>query len=338
MKRALITGITGQTGSYLAELLLKKGYEVHGLVRRSSTFNTERIDHIYKDPHDPEARLFLHYGDMQDASGLERVIQEVRPLEVYNLAAQSHVRVSFDQPIYTADVIGTGTLRLLEATRRLQESSHGHGVKFYQASSSEMFGSSPPPQGLDTPFHPRSSYGVAKVAAFHHSVNYREAYGMFVSNGILHNHESYRRGETFVTRKITRAAGRIRYGLQKKLYLGNVKARRDWGHAMDYARAIWMMLQYENPRDWVVATGKSHSVFEFAQAAFGKIGLIAENHIEHDPRYLRPSEVEHLCGDAGDTRRLLGWEPVITFDELVSEMVEHDLDLARWERKKHDEV
>lgn len=336
VKRALITGITGQTGSYLAELLIEKGYEVHGIVRRSSTFSTERIDHLYKDPHDPEARLFLHYGDLTDASCLERVVQEVRPNEIYNLGAQSHVRVSFDAPIYTAEVVAVGTLKLLEAARRFRDSAQGHDVRFYQASSSEMFGSSPPPQGIHTPFRPRSPYGVAKVAAFHYAVNYREAYDMFVCNGILHNHESPRRGETFVTRKITRAVGRIRYGLQDKLYLGNLDARRDWGHARDYAEAIWLMLQRERPWDFVVATGVSHSVAEFAQLAFDHAQLAAYSFIDHDPKYLRPSEVDALEGNIDETVQVLGWYPRTTFEELVVEMVDHDLELARWERKKHD--
>lgn len=336
MKRALITGITGQTGSYLAELLIEKGYEVHGLVRRSSTFSTERIEHLYRDPHDPEAKLFLHYGDLTDASGLERVVQEVCPDEVYNLGAQSHVRVSFDAPIYTAEVVAIGTLKLLEATRRLNK--NGHDARFYQASSSEMFGNSPPPQGIDTPFHPRSPYAVSKVAAYHYAVNYREAYGMFVSCGILHNHESPRRGETFVTRKITRAVGRIKHGLQEKLYLGNLDAKRDWGHARDYVEAIWMMLQQDNPRDFVVATGVSHSVREFAALAFDHAGLDSELFIKHDPKYLRPSEVDALEGDIEETTEVLGWWPRTTFEELVSEMVEHDLELARWERKKKDDA
>lgn len=338
VKRALITGITGQTGSYLAELLIEKGYEVHGLVRRSSTFSTERIDHLYKDPHDPEARLFLHYGDLTDASGLERLVQEVRPDEIYNLGAQSHVRVSFEAPIYTAEVVAVGTLKLLESARRFRDNGHGHDVRFYQASSSEMFGSSPPPQGIDTPFHPRSPYGVGKVSAFHYTVNYREAYGLFAVNGILHNHESCRRGETFVTRKITRAVGRIKHGLQDKLYLGNLDARRDWGHARDYAEAIWMILQHVSPRDFVIATGTSHSVREFADLAFDRVGLRAEDYIEHDPQYLRPSEVESLEGDITETTELLGWKPRTSFEELIVEMVDHDMELARWERKKRDDT
>jgi GDPmannose 4,6-dehydratase len=335
VKRALVTGITGQTGSYLAELLLEKGYEVHGIVRRSSSFNTERIDHIYKDPHDPEARLFLHYGDLLDASSLEEIVKAVLPHEIYNLGAQSHVRVSFDQPVYTANTVALGTLRLLEAARGL---TSRRSVKFYQASSSEMFGASPAPQTVESAFRPRSPYGVGKVAAFHAAVNYREAYGMFVTNGILFNHESPRRGETFVTRKITRAVGRIRHGLQTALYLGNLDARRDWGHAKDYVRAIWMMMQHHEPRDWVVGTGKDRSVREFAEHAFGHAGFVAQEHIEHDPRYLRPTEVDELRADIVVTRDALGWEPSISFEAMIHEMVEHDMELARWERKKRDDA
>jgi GDPmannose 4,6-dehydratase len=337
--RALITGITGQTGSYLTEILLGHGYEVHGLIRRSSSFHTDRIDHLYRDPHDPKTKLFLHYGDLTDASCLEKLVARIVPDEIYNLAAQSHVRVSFDSPIYTGEVVSIGALKLLEATRRLRDS--GHDVRIYQASSSEMFGASPPPQGLDTPFWPRSPYAVGKVAAFHYTVNYREAYGLFAVNGILFNHESPRRGETFVTRKITRAVGRIWYGLQDRLYLGNLDAYRDWGHARDYARAIWLMLKQDIPRDLIVATGTAHSVRDFAVAAFDHAGLKAYNFIDHDPKYLRPTEVENLEARASDlehTRRVIGWEPETSFDELVAEMVEHDLDLAKWEKRHRDEA
>lgn len=334
-RRALVTGITGQDGSYLAELLLEKGYEVHGLIRRASNFNTARIDHLYRDPHDPGARLFLHYGDLADASGLGRLVEKVRPHEVYNLGAQSHVRVSFDQPEYTADVVALGTLRLLETLRDFSERT-GQQVRFYQASSSEMFGAAAPPQSLATPFYPRSPYAVAKVAAFWHTVNYREAYGLFACNGVLFNHESPRRGETFVTRKITRAAGRIKLGLQEKVLLGNLEARRDWGHARDFVEAMWLMLQQDEPRDFVVATGETHSVRDFAERAFALLGLSSQEHIEFDPRYLRPTEVDVLLGDASQTRELLGWQPRTSFDDLVREMVEADLELARREKTLHD--
>ncbi|MCX7804238.1 MAG: GDP-mannose 4,6-dehydratase [Planctomycetota bacterium] len=330
MRRALITGITGQDGSYLAELLLGRGYEVHGVIRRASTFNTARIDRLYRDPHDREARLFLHYGDLSDGTCLRKVLRKARPDEVYNLAAQSHVKVSFEQPEYTADIVATGTLRLLEALRDYIEAT-GAEVRFYQAGSSEMFGSSPPPQREDTPFRPRSPYAVAKVAAFWHTVNYREAYGMFAVNGILFNHESPRRGETFVTRKITRAAGRIKMGLQEKVFLGNLDARRDWGFAGDYVEAMWLMLQRDAPDDYVIATGESHSVREFAEAAFGLLGLNWEKHVEVDPRYFRPAEPEHLRGDASRAARELGWRPKVRFPDLVRMMVEHDLELARRE-------
>ncbi len=331
MRRAFVTGITGQDGSYLAEFLLEKGYEVHGIIRRSSFFNTERIDHLYRDPHDPGARLFLHYGDLTDGTGLRRILEQVEPDEVYNLAAQSHVRVSFDQPEYTADTVAMGTLRLLEALRDYVRRT-GREVRFYQAGSSEMFGASPPPQNEDTPFRPRSPYAVAKVAAHHFCVNYREAYGLFICNGILFNHESPRRGETFVTRKITRAAARIKLGLQDRLYLGNLDARRDWGFAGDYVEAMWLMLQQPEPDDYVVATGESHSVREFLELAFGMLELDWRDYVSIDPRYFRPTEVEHLCGDARKAREKLGWRPRVGIEELVRMMVEHDLELARQER------
>ncbi|AIZ44034.1 GDP-D-mannose dehydratase [Deinococcus radiopugnans] len=331
MKKALITGITGQDGSYLSELLLDKGYEVHGVIRRASTFNTERIDHLYHDPHDPDARLFLHYGDLADASGIRALLEKVQPDEVYNLGAQSHVKVSYDQAEYTADVTGLGTLRLLEAIRDVGGRT-GNPMRFYQASSSEMFGAAPPPQGLHTPFHPRSPYAVAKVYAYWQTVNHREAYDLYACNGILFNHESPRRGETFVTRKITRAVGRIKMGLQKKLYLGNLDAKRDWGHARDYVEAMWMMLQQDAPRDYCIATGEAYSVREFAERAFALAGLNHEDYVEIDPRYFRPAEVDYLLGDAAETREKLGWTPKTTFEELVREMVEHDLELARQER------
>lgn len=331
MKKALITGITGQDGSYLTELLLDKGYEVHGVIRRASTFNTERIDHLYHDPHDPAARLFLHYGDLADASGVRALLEKVQPDEVYNLGAQSHVKVSYDQAEYTADVTGLGALRLLEAIRDVGGRT-GNPMRFYQASSSEMFGAAPPPQGLHTPFHPRSPYAVAKVYAYWQTVNHREAYDLYACNGILFNHESPRRGETFVTRKITRAVGRIKMGLQKKLYLGNLDAKRDWGHARDYVEAMWMMLQQDEARDYCIATGEAYSVREFAERAFGLAGLNHEDYVEIDPRYFRPAEVDYLLGDATETREKLGWTPKTTFEELVREMVEHDLELARQER------
>jgi len=331
MKRALITGITGQDGSYLAELLLAKGYEVHGIIRRSSTFNTKRIDPIYKDPHNQGVRLLLHYGDLADGTNLRRVLEAAGPDEVYNLAAQSHVKVSFEEAEYTADIVGTGTLRLLECLRDHIRSSGKH-VRFYQAGSSEMFGASAPPQDENTPFYPRSPYAVAKVAAYYFAKNYREAYGMFIANGILFNHESERRGETFVTRKITRAAARIKLGLQDKLYLGNLDARRDWGHARDYVEAMWLMLQAPQPDDFVVATGEAHSVREFVTAAFGYLGLDWEKYVEVDPRYLRPTEVDYLMGDPQKAFRILGWKPRVSFDELVRVMVDNDLELARQEQ------
>jgi GDPmannose 4,6-dehydratase len=327
-RTAFVTGITGQDGSYLAELLLDKGYEVHGLVRRSSTFGTERIDHLYVDPHAAGARLFLHYGDLADGNTLSRLLHEIKPAEVYNLGAQSHVAVSFQTPIYTADVDALGSLRLLEAIRTLD-----YPVRYYQASSSEMYGKvAEVPQSETTPFHPRSPYGVAKVYAFWQTVNYREAYGLFAANGILFNHESPRRGETFVTRKITRAATRIKLGLQQKLYLGNLDAERDWGFAGDYVRAMWLMLQQDEADDYVVATGERHSVRQFAERTFSLLDLDWERFVEVDPRYLRPAEVELLEGDPSRARTRLGWKPDVGFDQLVEMMVESDLELARQEK------
>jgi len=327
-KRALITGITGQDGSYLTEFLLGKGYEVHGIVRRSSTFGTERINHIYTDPHEPSTRLFLHYGDMTDGNRLAEILAAVRPDEVYNLGAQSHVMVSFVNPVYTADVDALGTLRLLEAIRHLD-----YPVRFYQASSSEIFGLAVEiPQSESTPFHPRSPYGVAKVYGHWQTVNYREAYGLFACSGILFNHESPRRGETFVTRKITRAATRIKLGLQDRVYLGNLDAERDWGFAGDFVEAMWLMLQQEEPDDFVIATGERHSVREFAEAAFDVLDLDWAKHVAVDDRYLRPAEVELLQGDASKARAVLGWEPGVPFDQLVEMMVEADLELAKQER------
>lgn len=335
MKRALITGVTGQDGSYLAKLLLSKGYLVHGIIRRSSTFNTDRIDEIYQDPHEFGSRLFLHYGDLTDGTGLRRILEKTSPSEVYNLGAQSHVRVSFDQPEYTADAVATGTLRLLDAVRDYCVGS-GNDVRFYQAGSSEMFGSVSPPQGENTPFYPRSPYAASKVAAHWYAVNYREAYKLFICNGILFNHESPERGETFVTRKITRAAGRIKFGLQSKLFLGNLDARRDWGFAGDYVEAMWTMLQQEQPDDYVIATGESHSVREFLDEVFGPIGLDWKQYVETDVRYLRPTEVDFLLGDASKARNKLGWKPKVGFKKLVSMMVDHDLELAKRERLLRD--
>lgn len=332
--RALITGITGQDGSYLAEFLLSKGYEVHGVVRRTSTFNRGRLDHLYRDPQEPNTRLFLHYGDVGDATSLRRILEKIRPDEVYHLAAQSHVRVSFDQPEYTADTVATGTLRLLEAVR--DYSGSGKSVRIYQASSSEMFGSAPPPQDEVTPFHPRSPYAASKVAAYWFAVNYREAYGMYVANGILFNHESPRRGESFVSRKVTRGAARIKLGLQEKVYLGNLEARRDWGFAADYVEAMWLMLQQERADDYVVATGESHTVRELVETAFGYVGVDWKRHVETDPRYLRPSEVDHLRGNARKATEKLGWAPRVTFSELVRMMVDHDLKLGHQERTLRD--
>jgi GDPmannose 4,6-dehydratase len=333
MKRALITGITGQDGSYLAELLVGKGYEVWGVIRRSSSFHTRRIDHLYRDPHEAGVRLKLVYGDLLDGSSLASILHEVRPDEVYNLGAQSHVRVSFDQPVYTADADAVGTLRLLEAVRALDEEER---PKFYQASSSEMFGASPPPQSETTPFRPRSPYACAKVFAHHQAVNYREAYGMFVCCGILFNHESPRRGETFVTRKITRAATRIKLGLHEKLYLGNLDAKRDWGYAPDYVRAMWMMLQADSPDDYVIATGEMHSVRDFVEAVFAELQLDRRDRVEIDPRYLRPTEVDALQGDASKARQELGWQPSVGFEEIVRIMVEADMKFAGKEKILHD--
>jgi len=330
MKTALITGITGQDGSYLAELLLEKGYMVHGVIRRASSFNTERIDHLYQDRHEEDVRLVLHYGELTDATVLRRIIDKTRPDEIYHLAAQSHVRVSFDEPIYTADVDALGTLRLLDAVRDVAE--QGHEVRIYNAGTSEMFGSSPPPQSETTPFHPRSPYAVSKLAAHWYAVNYREAYGLHVVNGILFNHESPRRGETFVTRKITRAVGRMKVGLQKKMFLGNIEARRDWGFAGDYVEGMWRMLQHHEPTDFVLATGRSHSIRDFLDAAFGCVDMDWEEFVDFDERYLRPSEVDHLEGDASKAREALGWAPTVSFEELVEMMVQADLELARQER------
>lgn len=320
MKRALITGITGQDGSYLAEQLLGRGYEVHGIVRRSSSFNRERIDPIYDEGYAEDGRFVLHYGDLTDSSRLVRLVYEIQPDEIYNLGAQSHVRVSFDIPEHTSDVTGLGTVRLLEAIRDV-----GVNPRFYQASSSEMFGSTPPPQSETTPFHPRSPYAVAKVAAFWTTVNYRESYGMHASNGILFNHESERRGETFVTRKITRALAAIHLGMRDKLALGNLDAKRDWGYAPDYTEAMWRMLQHEEPDDYVIATGEMYSVRDFLDAAGSHLALDWEKHIEIDPRYFRPAEVDALCGDASKAREKLGWEPTTSFEELVRIMVDADV-------------
>jgi len=330
-KRALITGVTGQDGSYLTEFLLAKGYEVHGLIRRASLFNTDRIDHLYHDPHLAGDKLTLHYGDLTDGTSLRRVLERVDPDEVYNLGAQSHIKVSFDIPEYTAEVVALGTLRLIEATRDYVMHG-GRPVRYYQAGSSEMFGAAAPPQGETTPFYPRSPYGVAKVAAHWFAVNYREAYGLYICNGILFNHESPRRGETFVTRKVTRAVGRISQGLQDKLYLGNLEARRDWGFAGDYVEAMWLMLQQQRPGDYVIATGEAHSVREFAELAFAEAGLDWQRHVAIDDRYFRPTEVDALLGDAAKARRMLGWQPRVSFSELIRMMVAHDIDLARLER------
>jgi GDPmannose 4,6-dehydratase len=318
--KALLTGISGQDGSYLAELLLDKGYEVHGIVRRSSSFNTHRIDHLYRDPHETGVKLFTHYGDLSDSVSLAKLLYELQPDEIYHLGAQSHVRVSFDIPEYTFDITGGGTLRILEAIRE-----SGVNPRFYQASSSEMFGSAPPPQSEKTPFHPRSPYAVAKVAAFWATVNYREAYGLFATNGILFNHESPRRGETFVTRKVTRAVARIKAGLQDKLFLGNLDARRDWGYAPDYVEAMWLMLEADEPEDFVIATGTTHSVREFVEAAFEHAGLDWEPHVEIDPRYFRPAEVDELLGDASKAAERLGWGARVSFEELVKIMVDADI-------------
>ncbi|NUO53018.1 MAG: GDP-mannose 4,6-dehydratase [Polyangiaceae bacterium] len=328
-KKALVTGITGQDGSYLAELLLEKGYEVHGIVRRSSSFNTERIDHLYVDPHDRNARLFLHYGDLNDASSLQNIVADVQPDEVYNLGAQSHVRVSFDIPEYTAEITALGTVRLLEAIRKL-----GVKCRFYQASSSELYGKVvETPQKETTPFHPRSPYAAAKAYSFYITQNYREGYGLFATNGILFNHESERRGETFVTRKITRAVGRIKHGLQKDLFLGNLDAKRDWGHAKDYVEAMWLMLQHKVADDFVIGTGQTYSVKTFAEKAFAHVGLDQKDFVKIDPRYFRPAEVDLLLADPTKAKTELGWQPKIGFDELVKRMVESDLELAAREKR-----
>src|SRR5690554_15799 len=331
MKVALITGITGQDGSYLAELLLSKGYEVHGVIRRASQFNTDRIDHLYVDPHEPSANLFLHYGDLLDGAGLRRIIAETNPDEIYHLGAQSHVKVSFEQPSYTANTDAVGTLRLLEALRD-QCNGTGKSVRFYNAGSSEMFGKSTPPQNEATPFYPRSPYAVSKVAAHWYAVNYREAYGLFIANGILFNHESPRRGETFLTRKVTRAVGRIAMGLQDKLYLGNLDAKRDWGYAGDYVKAMWLMLQQDAPRDYVIATGETHSVEELVEAAFSYLDLDWRDFVVQDPRFMRPAEVDLLIGDPTRARERLGWEPEVGFEELIRMMVDADLERLRRER------
>jgi GDPmannose 4,6-dehydratase len=331
MKRALITGITGQDGSFLTELLLEKGYEVYGIIRRSSSFNTSRLDHLYQDPHEEGTRLRLVYGDLNDSSSLNTLIRQVRPDEIYNLGAQSHVRVSFDVPEYTGEVTGLGTVRLLEAIREA-----GISPKFYQASSSELYGKVvETPQTEATPFYPRSPYACAKAYAYWITVNYRESYGMFACNGILFNHESERRGETFVSRKITRAATRIKLGLQQKLYLGNLDARRDWGYARDYVEAMWLMMQAEEADDYVIATGQTHSVREFLDETFGLLGLDWEEHVEIDPRYFRPAEVDLLLGDPAKAKTILGWEPKVSFKELIKIMVDSDMRLAERERRTH---
>jgi GDPmannose 4,6-dehydratase len=331
VKRALITGVTGQDGSYLAQFLLNKGYDVHGIVRRASLFNTDRIEHLDHEPNIGDGKLTLHYGDLNDGSSLRQILERVAPGEIYNLGAQSHVMVSFEVPEYTADVTALGTLRLLDAVRD-HVRHHGKPVCFYQAGSSEMFGAAPPPQSERTPFYPRSPYAVSKVAAHWYAVNYREAYNLFICNGILFNHESPRRGETFVTRKITRAVGRIKEGLQNKLFLGNLEARRDWGFAGDYVEAMWLMLQQDKPDDYVVATGESHSVRDFVELAFAEVGLDWTHYVEIDPRHLRPTEVDAMHGEAAKARQQLGWAPRVGFKELVKMMVAHDLDLARRER------
>ena len=330
-KSALITGITGQDGSYLSELLLSKGYTVHGIVRRSSSFNTARIDHLYEDPHESGRRLILHYADLSDSTGLRRVVEAARPDEIYNLGAQSHVKVSFENPEYTADADAVGTLRLLDCMRDHVEHTKRE-VRFYQAGSSEMFGAAKPPQNESTAFYPRSPYAVSKVAAHWYALNYREAYNLFITNGILFNHESPRRGETFVTRKITRAVGRIKVGLQQKLFLGNLDARRDWGFAGDYVDAMWRMLQHTEPNDFVVATGEAYSVREFLEAAFSAVDLDWQKHVEIDARYFRPTEVDFLQGDSSKARKALGWQPVTSFQQLVRMMVASDVKLAEQER------
>ncbi len=327
MKKALITGITGQDGSYLAELLLSKGYAVHGLIRRSSSFNTGRIDHLYRDFHDPEARIFLHYGDLSVSAQIMDLLHSIAPDEIYHLGAQSHVRVSFDMPEYTGDITGLGTLRILEAIRKT-----GIKTKFYQASSSEMFGAAPPPQKETTPFQPRSPYAAAKVYAYYIVRNYRDAYGLFAANGILFNHESPRRGETFVTRKVTRAAAHIKLGLQDKLYLGNLEAKRDWGFAGDYVEAMWLMLQQEKPDDYAICTGETHSVREFVEKVFRKLDLDYHKHVVVDPQYFRPTEVDVLLGDSSKAQKMLGWKPKVSFEQLIDMMIAADLELAKKEK------
>ncbi len=328
-KKALITGITGQDGSYLAELLLEKNYEVHGIVRRCSTFNTDRIEHIYKDPHETDNRLFLHYGDLTDGQNLTNLVLDIEPDEIYNLGAQSHVRVSFDSPAYTLQVVGAGALNVLEAARQLNKEKE---VRVYQASSSEMYGDVlETPQSESTPFQPQSPYACAKVYAFHQTVNYRHAYDLFATNGILFNHESPRRGETFVTRKITRAATRIKLGTQDKLFLGNLDAKRDWGYAKDYVEGMWMMLQHDEPDDFVLATEKTHTIRDFLDYSFEHLDLDWSKHVEIDPRYFRPTEVNLLLGDATKSREKLGWRAKTTCRELAQIMVDHDMELARTE-------
>lgn len=331
MKKAFITGITGQDGSYLAELLLGKGYEVHGLIRRSSTFNTDRIDHLYRDYHDPDARIYLYYGDLSVSGQLTDLMSAIRPDEIYHLGAQSHVRVSFDMPEYTGDVTALGTLRILEAIRKT-----GIHAKFYQASSSEMYGSAPPPQNELTPFQPRSPYAAAKVYSYHMVKNYREAYGIFACNGILFNHESPRRGETFVTRKITRAATQIKLGLKDRLYLGNLEAKRDWGYAGDYVDAMWLMLQHDEPDDYVIATGKTHSVREFLEKVFQKLDLDYRNHVVIDAKYFRPTEVDILQGDPSKAQEKLRWKPKVSFEQLIDMMIASDMELAKKEKTLRD--
>jgi GDPmannose 4,6-dehydratase len=333
MRKALITGCTGQDGSYLTEFLLAKGYEVHGLKRRASSFNTERVDHIFRDLHETDNRFFLHYADLTDGSSLSSLLHDFEPDEIYNLGAQSHVKVSFEIPEFTADVVACGTLRLLEAMRLT-----GVKCRFYQASSSEMFGSASPPQSEMTVFHPRSPYACAKVFGHNITVNYRESYGIHASSGILFNHESPRRGETFVTRKITRAVARIKYGVQQKLFLGNLEARRDWGYAPDYVRAMWLMLQQEKPDDFVIGTGEAHSVKEFVELAFATADLDWQKYVEIDPRYFRPAEVDYLCADASKARKALEWEPAVTFAELVRIMVEADINELAARLKGGDEA
>ena len=327
MKKALITGVTGQDGSYLVELLLSKGYEVHGLIRRSSSFNTQRLDDLYRDPHESGVRFLMHYGDLSDSGSLVNLIRDLEPEEIYHLGAQSHVKVSFEIPEFTADATAMGTIRMLEAIR-----ASGVQTRFYQAASSEMFGSAPPPQSETTPFHPRSPYGVSKVFAYWATTNYREAYGLFAVNGILFNHESVRRGEAFVTRKITRAIARIKAGMQDKLYLGTLDAKRDWGYAPEYVEAMWLMLQLDEPDDYVIATGESHTVGEFVELAFAHAGLDWKRHVEIDPRYFRPAEVDSLCGDPSKAREQLGWKARTSFEDLVTLMVDGDLGLLQAEQ------